>query len=175
MKPNKEFALLVKWVYSLIDENEFYLHITDQNLFNAIFDKTTHADMLLYDYFDVDDVKKSKKFLEEYLRTNYHKLFRYYEVAIIVENLLVADYKDMLLYVRYLSSLHNNGYDFIPSVFVGIDSETDHIPIEDQKKYWNETAYLKAQEPLHEYNTFIIDEATKLQEMLLNNGVKIDS
>jgi len=171
---HKEFTLLIKWIFSLIDASEFYLNITDHNAFKAIFDKTTHADMLLYDYFDEDDAKESKKFLEKYLHTNYHELFKHYEVAVIVKNLL-ADSKNILFYVRYLSNLHNNGYDFIPSIFVGIASETDHIPIEAQKEYWNEAAYSKAQKSLHEYNSLIINEVKKLQERLLNEGIRINA
>ncbi|MBU0632085.1 hypothetical protein KKA17_05520 [bacterium] len=173
MNPSNEFKLLVEWTLSLIDENEFYRYLIEENYFMPILGRTTYNDMLLYDYWDTKEALKSKEFLENYLLENFNELLNRYQIAYILNMMLNSSDEVLLLCLRNLSSMSRNGCRFVPSIFEGLDSMTDAIPGQDQRQYWNDTQYFKALEPLNIYKDAIIKEAIDLKNNLANFGIQV--
>jgi len=64
----------------------------------------------------------------------------------------------LLTGLRKLASLHNNGYDFIPVIFVGLASETDCVPEEGQYQQWEPLALAQQLAKLEFYKPRIIAE-----------------
>ena len=152
MKPSKQFELLTKWALSLLEPTAFYLSIVDDDYLEIVLGKTTYNDMLLFDYFDKQDVNKSRKVLTEYLISNFNELFQRYEVAFILDR-MIDDSEQLPSGLRRLSNMAAfGGFDFIPNIFIGLDSETDSVPID-------------------VYREEIIKEAKKLRQVLKEYGI----
>jgi hypothetical protein len=67
----------------------------------------------------------------------------------------------VLLGVRKLCRLHYELFDQIDDdfiLFIGVDSETDGLPLGDERKYWNEKVLIKKDKEIAEYETRVKQE-----------------
>jgi len=86
--------------------------------------------------------------------------------TVILRNMLDAPEGLLLVGLRRLVALRHQGADFIPDIFLGLDSETDSVPGPQQFALWSPEALDQAMAPLRAHATEIRREALLLLEEL---------
>jgi hypothetical protein len=105
----------------------------------------------------------------EYLINKDNDLFQRYKTAFILDR-MINDPDELLPGLRYLSGMARS-CNFIPEIFIGLESETDMVPTKDQIDLWDKSAFIKAQQPLDLYRDQIIEAARELRQTLKDYGV----
>ncbi|MBK9926785.1 MAG: hypothetical protein IPP66_16045 [Anaerolineales bacterium] len=92
------------------------------------------------------------------------------QVVDVCEAILCGE-TSVLLGARTLSRLHYELFkqiddDFV--LFIGIDSETDNLPIGDERKYWNEKVLVEKDKEIAEYEARVGHEVFDACQKLIN-------
>jgi hypothetical protein len=99
----------------------------------------TYVDLISADYCG-RDAGGVREVCASLLEHHHPGALRRYRVARILESMVQGDDAALLAGLRRLVRLHQQGYDFIPTTFVGLDSETDSIPSPQTHHLWEPSA-----------------------------------
>jgi hypothetical protein len=148
-----------------IDPADFERWLYEHTRLDDELDKTSYLDLLAFDFKEESGIREARHFIRQILEKLEPGFYVDEEVKQTLRD-MINEELPLVTGLRRLVAFNHAGYEQIPLIFVGLESETDSVPEPSQYSAWGRLALRKQLKRLDWYKKDIIRESKTLLEKL---------